>query len=153
MEDNFEWYKDGVRAVMKHARTAAPAGEADLEGIVALVADVIDPAASAATAVEAALGESLQYIIVESQQAGTAAIDYLQRHSAGRSGFIPAAALHDTSAPAGAAPDPEMLLLQHVAVKPGFEPIAQALLGNVVMTETLAEAVALFNRTGGFRRS
>jgi chromosome segregation protein len=148
MEDNFEWYKDGVRAVMKHARTAAPAGEAGLEGIVALVADVIDPAAAAATAVEAALGESLQYIIVESQQAGTAAIDYLQRHSAGRSGFIPAAALHDTSAPAGASPDPEMLLLQHVAVKPGFEPIAQALLGNVVMTETLAEAVALFNRNG-----
>ncbi|HSV92043.1 MAG TPA: hypothetical protein VLH81_03165, partial [Desulfobacterales bacterium] len=147
MEDNFEWYKDGVKAVMTHARAAAPAGEPDLKGIVALVADVIEPAAEAATAVEAALGESLQYIVVESQQAGTDAIDFLQRHSAGRSGFIPAASLHDT-APAGAAPDPEMLLLRRVAVKPGFEAIAQALLGNVVMTETLAEAVALFNRNG-----
>ena len=147
MEDNFEWYKDGVKAVMKHARTAAPAGEAGLQGIVALVADVIEPAPAAATAVEAALGESLQYIIVETQQAGTAAIDYLQQHNAGRSGFIPMAALHETL-PSDNAPDPAMLLLQHVAVKPRHEPIARALLGNVVLTETLAEAVELFNRNG-----
>jgi chromosome segregation protein len=148
MEDNFEWYKDGVKAVMKHARTGPASGEAGLEGIVALVADVIEPSPSAAVAVEAALGESLQYIVVESQQAGTAAIDYLQRHSAGRSGFIPSTALHDTSPEGVAAPDPSMLLLQHVTVRPGFETIARALLGNVVLTETLADAVALFNRNG-----
>ena len=51
MEDNFEWYKDGVKAVMKHARTGTSTGDAGLEGIVALVADVIEPAAAAATAV------------------------------------------------------------------------------------------------------
>ena len=45
-------------------------------------------------------------------------------------------------------PDPSKLLLRHVVVKPGFEPIAQALLGNVVLTETLAEALALFNQNG-----
>ena len=147
MEDNFEWYRDGVKAVMKHARPGASAGEAGLEGIVALVADVIEPAPEAAVAVEAALGESLQYIIVETQQAGTAAIDYLQQRSAGRSGFIPVAALHETSA-SDSGPDPAMLLLQQVAVKPGYEPIARALLGNVVLTENLAAAVELFNRNG-----
>jgi chromosome segregation protein len=98
--------------------------------------------------VEAALGESLQYIIVESQQAGLTAIDYLQRRSAGRSGFIPVSSLHDTSAGLGERPDPARLLLQHVTVKPGFERIAQALLGNVVLTETLEEAVSLFNHNG-----
>jgi chromosome segregation protein len=148
MEDNFEWYKDGVKSVMKHVRTGAAPGDSELQGIVALVADVLEPEPAAAVAVEAALGESLQYIIVETQQAGTAAIDYLQRHNAGRSGFIPSVALHDTSSSAGSAPDPTMLLLQHVSVRPGFEAIAQALLGNVVLTETLAEAVALFNRNG-----
>jgi chromosome segregation protein len=35
-----------------------------------------------------------------------------------------------------------------VAVKPGFEAIAQALLGNVVMVETLEEAVSIFNQNG-----
>jgi chromosome segregation protein len=155
MEDNFEWYRDGVRAVMKHAR---PAGRTDgretvpanqgLAGIIRLVADVIEPEPAAAMAVEAALGETLQYIVVESQQAGRNAIDYLQRHSAGRSGFIPVSALHDTSAGVADRPDPSRLLLHQVAVQPGFEAIAQALLGNVVLAETLEEALALFNQNG-----
>jgi chromosome segregation protein len=155
MEDNFDWYKDGVKAVMKHAKPAAAAegpepaqGDRVLEGVLSLVADVIEPEDAAAHAVEAALGESLQYIIVESQQAGLTAIDYLQRRNAGRSGFIPVSALHDTSAGAGERPDPARLLLQHVTVKPGFEGIARALLGNVVLTETLEEAVSLFNHNG-----
>ena len=99
-------------------------------------------------AVEAALGETLQYIIVASQQAGLGAIEYLQRQNAGRSGFIPTAALHDTSAGGDARPDPSRLLLHHVSVQPGFEAIAQALLGNVVLTETIEEAVAIFNQNG-----
>ena len=155
MEDNFEWYKDGVKAVMKQAKAPAPspaaepaAGGRGLEGVIGLVADVLEPGDSIASAVEAALGESLQYVIVESQQAGLTAIDYLQRQNAGRSGFIPVSALHDTSTAAGERPDPERLLLRHVTVKPGFEGIAQALLGNVVLTETLDEAVALFNNNG-----
>jgi chromosome segregation protein len=155
MEDNFEWYKDGVRAVMRHAKPGGspaasdqnPAGQG-LEGIIRLVADVIEPEPSAAMAVEAALGETLQYIIVASQQAGLSAIDYLQRHNAGRSGFIPAAALHDTSAGAAARPDPSRLLMNQVAVQPGFEAIAQALLGNVVLAETLEEAISIFNQNG-----
>jgi chromosome segregation protein len=156
MEDNFEWFKDGVRAVMKHAQPASaagsgsgpPAADQGLAGIIRLVADVIEPEPSAAMAVEAALGESLQYIIVESQQAGLSAIDYLQRHSAGRSGFIPVNALHDTAAGLAEGPDPSRLLLHQVAVQPGFEAIAQALLGNVVLAETLQEALAIFNQNG-----
>lgn len=147
MEDNFEWYKDGVKAVMKRTRPDGPDGER-LEGIIGLVADVLEPEAAVAAAVEAALGETLQYIIVDRQPAGLAAIDFLNRHGAGRSGFIPADALHDTAAGRVERPDPERLLLNHVRVKPGCEAIAQALLGNVVMTETLAEAVDLFNRNG-----
>ncbi len=147
MEDNFEWYKDGVKAVMKRARQAGPDGE-QLEGVVGLVADVIEPEAAVAAAVEAALGESLQYVIVAHQPAGLAAIDYLRRQNAGRGGFIPSEALHDTAAGQAERPDPERLLLNHVRVKPGCEAIAQALLGNVVLTETLAEAVELFNHNG-----
>jgi chromosome segregation protein len=155
MEDNYEWYKDGVKAVMKHAQATGPAsgsepvaGHRSLAGVIGLVADVLEPGSSVAHAVEAALGETLQYIIVENQPAGVAAIDYLQRQNAGRSGFIPVSALHDTSAAGAERPDPARLLLQHVSVKPGFEGIVQALLGNVVLTETLEEAVSLFNTNG-----
>jgi chromosome segregation protein len=149
MEDNFEWYKDGVKAVMTHARSSGPAPQdGELAGIVSLVADVLEPQPDVATAVEAALGEMLQYIVVESQPAGLAAIEHLQRRGAGRCGFIPAAALHDTASGVLDRPDPSRLLLQHVTVAPGFEAVAEALLGNVVLAEDLSEAVALFNRNG-----
>jgi chromosome segregation protein len=146
MEENFDWYKDGVKAVMK--RAAASGGPDALAGIVGLVADILEPQPAVAGAVEAALGESLQYIIVENQAAGLEAIDFLSRSGSGRSGFIPAAGLHDTAAGSAERPDPAKRLLQHVAVKPGFEAIAEALLGNVVLAESLPDAVELFNRNG-----
>ncbi|MCK7514600.1 MAG: hypothetical protein MZV70_68460 [Desulfobacterales bacterium] len=111
------------------------------------MADVIEPDAAAATAVEAALGESLQYIIVERQQAGTDGDRLPPAPQRRPQRLHPGRRACTTPRPARrSGPDPAMLLLQHVAVKPGFEPIAQALLGNVVLTETLAEAVALFNQ-------
>lgn len=146
MEENFDWYKDGVKAVMKRARAAAP--EEALAGIVGLVADVIEPEAAVAPAVEAALGDSLQYVIVEDQQAGAAAIAHLKAHGAGRCGFIPAAGRHDTAPAPAERPDPQRLLLRRVAVKPGFEGIAEALLGNAVLAESLAEALELFRLNG-----
>lgn len=146
MEENFDWYKEGVRAVLKRARTAG--GEPGLSGIVGVVADVIEPEADLALAVEAALGDTLQYIIVSDQAAAGAAIDHLKASGAGRSGFIPVANLHDTAPPAGAAPERERLLLNRVAVRPGFEAVARALLGNVVLCDSLDAAVALFNANG-----
>ncbi len=149
MEESFEWYRDGVRAVMKRAKSARPegaGGEAPAGGVIGLVADLLEPEESLTRAVEAALGESLQYVLVTGQPEALEAIDRLHRENAGRCGFIPVGALHDTS-PSGAE-EPEGLLLRRVRVKPGFEAIARALLGNVVLAESLPEAVARFNANG-----
>jgi chromosome segregation protein len=146
MEENFDWYKDGVKAVMRRARAAGP--EEALGGIVGLVADVIEPEPAVASAVEAALGDALQYVIVADQEAGAAAIADLKARGAGRCGFIPAAGRHDTAPAPAERPDPQRLLLRHVAVKPGFEGIAAALLGNAVLAESLAEALELFRLNG-----
>ena len=43
------------------------------------------------------------------------------------------------------------LLLSHLTVKPGFEEIAHALLGHVAITDTLNEAIELFNRNGSLQ--
>ena len=53
------------------------------------MADILEPEPSYETAVEAVLGESLQYVLVQNQQAGVDAIAYLQASGAGRSGFVP----------------------------------------------------------------
>ncbi|MGD8524233.1 MAG: chromosome segregation protein SMC, partial [Desulfobacterales bacterium] len=163
MEANFEWYKDGVRAIMT-AQSKTPESqtidENDIsatpavidqqlsDSILGLMADIIEAKPSFESAVEAALGESLQYIIVKDQQAGRTAIDYLQSQKAGRSGFIPVSSLKKHGKDQSKIPDPSKLLLNHVKAKPGFEKIIQTLLGHVVLAKDFEEAIDLFNRNG-----
>ena len=145
MEENFEWYKDGVRAVMQ-ARDTAPAADArQLEGVLGIMADIIEPKPSYATAVEAALGEALQYILVENQQTGLEAIDYLQSAHAGRSGFIPVAQVRSRSSGSAAPSLAEKRLLNYVRIADGYERIAEPLLGHVLVTDTLQEALDIWN--------
>ena len=149
MEANLDWYKDGVKAVFKAARQESPSAEAaPLNGIVGLLADVIEPAPSFETAVEAALGESLQYILVQDQPAGTGAIDYLQQSQEGRCGFIPINAVRAVDDRPDKLPLPEGRLLNHVKVKDGYEAVAAAMLGHVAVVDTLDAARDLYNRNG-----
>jgi chromosome segregation protein len=154
MEGNFEWYKDGVRALM----TKSQADKKDVlpgspqkrvgDGILGLMADILEPEPAYATAVEAILGESLQYILVESQETAVGSIDYLQKTGAGRSGFIPVTSVKNMKSSPGHQPDHPKYLLNHIAIKPGFEQIAEALLGHVVVTTDIKEAIDIFNSNG-----
>ncbi|MBW2603865.1 MAG: chromosome segregation protein SMC [Deltaproteobacteria bacterium] len=154
MEGNFEWYKDGVRALMKKSQAAKKDGAPDSpqkevgDGILGLMADILEPEPAYGTAVEAVLGESLQYILVENQETAVGSIDYLQKTGAGRSGFIPVASVKNTKSSPNHQPDHPKYLLNHVAVKPGFEQIAEALLGHVVVTTDIKEAIDVFNNNG-----
>jgi len=156
MEAGFEWYKDGVKAIMQRSTqesgTLQAASDSDewqpAQGqVVGLMADILEPEASYETAVEAVLGESLQYILVQDQQTGSSAIEYLQRNGSGRSGFVPTASIKPMQG-TGQPPDANKLLLNHVTVKPEFDAIAQALLGHVVVADDLADALELYNRNG-----
>ncbi len=147
MEDSFEWYRSGVRAIMKGRSETGLAPRA-ADGIIGLMVDILEPRQGYETAVEAVLGESLQYVLVSDQDTGRRAIDFLQTESAGRSGFIPVSALKAIPAPAGARPDPEKSLLRHVTVQPGFEAIAETLLGHVTLARDLEEALEIFNANG-----
>lgn len=166
MEDNFEWYKDGVRAIMQaqHAmletQTTEEKGESGASpainqalsaNILGLMADIIEAKPSFETAVEAVLGESLQYIIVKDQETGRQAIDYLQSQKAGRSGFIPISSIKQFDEDPPQIPDPSQQLLHHVKVKPGFEKMAQTFLGHVVFAKDLKEAIKLFNQNGALQ--
>ena len=149
MEANLDWYKDGVKAVLKAARQEMPQSEATPPtGIVGLLADVIDPAPTYETAVEAALGESLQYILVQDQPSGANAIGYLQQTQAGRCGFIPVGGVRAVDDRPDKQPKPDHLLLNHIRVKEGFESVTGALLGHVAVADTLDAARELFNRNG-----
>ncbi len=149
MEANLDWYKDGVKAVLTASRSDSSTDDgAALTGVIGLLADVIEPAAHWETAVEAALGEALQHILVQDQSAGAAAIGHLQQTAAGRCGFIPMSSIRAVDDRPEKRPAPERRLLNHVTVNAGYEPVADALLGHVAVADSLEEAQALFNRNG-----
>ncbi|MEJ2154662.1 MAG: AAA family ATPase [Desulfobacteraceae bacterium] len=136
MAANYEWYRDGVKAVMQAKSPSEDAAQsAPLEGVIGLLADVVEPSAGYETAVEAVLGESMQYILVRDQAAGTSAIDYLMDRKAGRSGFIPKTTLKPISGSASTPIPQDHRLLNHISVQPDCQDIAEALLGHVAVVE------------------
>ncbi len=161
MEDNFDWYKDGVKAIMtieeseseSEASSDHQAPAFNRESVIALMADIIDPEPAFETAVETVLGEALQYILVKDQKAGRGAIAYLQTRGAGRGGFIPVSYVKPVFATGNLQPETENLerLLNHVSMKSGFEKIAEALLGHVFVAENMEQAVNVLNNNGSFR--
>jgi chromosome segregation protein len=147
MEDNFEWYRDGVRAIMQRTRPENRAAA----GIRGLVADVITPEAGYEVAVEAALGDALQYVLVDEQRHAREAIDYLHSASSGRSGFVPLEAFRPLAREGAVLPQPEDSLLNHLQVADGYRPVAEALFRHVAVARDLEEATARFNRNGVFQ--
>ncbi len=147
MEENFEWYRDGVKALMKGLSPE----KRRARGIRGLVADIISPQPGYEAAVEAALGESLQYILVDQQQHASEAIHFLQQEQAGRSGFVPLPHTRPLAPSQAPSPPEEERLINHVVVEEGYQDVAQALLGHVTVAEDLDTALARFNRNGVFQ--
>ncbi|MCC7382660.1 MAG: chromosome segregation protein SMC [Deltaproteobacteria bacterium] len=85
IQKNYEGCQQSVRAIMRQAKET-PSIYKRLHG---LVADVISAPPRFETAVEAVLGDRLQYIIVDDQREGLASIDFLKHSADGRSSFIP----------------------------------------------------------------
>jgi chromosome segregation protein len=143
LTENFEGYQMGVRTIMK-AKDLEPHQHGHILG---LVADVIQVAPQYEQVVEAVLADRLQYIIVESQEDGKQAVDYLKKRSRGRSSFVPLKGLngnvlgHDKNLP-------YPLLRDLVTVPDAFKPLVEALLGDTVLVEDLDTAISAWQNNG-----
>ncbi|MBT4364701.1 MAG: chromosome segregation protein SMC [Desulfobacteraceae bacterium] len=158
MDENFEWYKDGVKAIMRRgAGKTGQGGEGDNsktfnDGVIGLMADIIEPEPDYEIAVEAVLGEYLQYILVNDQESGLESINYLQKSGAGRSGFLPVSLIRSIECGRGEKPQSSRLLLNHISVKSGYENITESLLGHVIVEDNVEDAVQVWNRHQGEER-
>ena len=142
LAENFEGFKIGVRTVMK-AEDLRIRREGRIKG---LVADIIQVDPKLEHALEAALGEKLQYIIVESQKDGKEAIEYLKARAKGRSSFVPLFELSGKVENGGA--DGLPLLRDMVKVAEEYKPVVDVLLGNTALVEDLEQAVSAWSRNG-----
>ncbi|NRD78846.1 chromosome segregation protein SMC [Bacillus sp. BRMEA1] len=82
MEDDYSGFFQGVKEVLK-------ARGKNLKGIEGAVAELVTVPKEYEIALETALGGALQHIVVETEENGRAAIQYLKQHGYGRATFLP----------------------------------------------------------------
>lgn len=141
--EGYLWCSEATRSIMKDKDQILAFG-----AVHGLVADHVEVPREYEVAVEAVLGEKLQYVVVRSQEDGIQAIDYLKAHSTGRGSFIPLEVRgHEaTETPgylAGA-----VKLIDRVKVKEDFQKIADYLLGDVLLIPNLETGLSLWRRNG-----
>ncbi len=140
--DNFEGYKVGVRTIMK-----AEDLEAKREGrIKGLVADVIQTDPKYEQALEAVLGDKLQYILVERLRDGQQAVEYLKVRAKGKGSFVPVADLNGYGDKASSNGFP--LLRELVKTLEPYKPVVDVLLGNAALVDNLNQALSAWEEHG-----
>ncbi|HSN93325.1 MAG TPA: chromosome segregation protein SMC [Anaeromyxobacteraceae bacterium] len=141
---NYEGHGRGVRSLM----TRAGQGEARDRGIFGLVADVVSAPAEYENAIEAVLGERLQYVIVESHAQGIEAIDWLKSAAEGRASLIPLERLRGEGGDAPEAdpahPARVAACLDVVRYEPAYEGLVRFLLGDAMIVRDLPGALEIW---------
>lgn len=144
MEHNYEGYNGAVRFIMK----------SDLRGIRGVVADLINVPEGYETAIETALGGSLQNIVCNEDADAREAIRSLKKNKAGRMTFLPIASIHadkrrdeklrSESGFIGFGPD-------CVRFDPEFGQIIEYLLGRVILVDHIDNAIRISKKSRGTR--
>ncbi len=136
-------YSRGVRTVLSHKE--------DLSGIVATVAEVIEVPPHLERAVEAALGNLLQAVVMETWQDAEVALRFLEESDGGQAAFLPLDVL-EGSLPERV-PEGEGVLglaSELVGVRKDLEDVVSTLLGRTLIVEDLSRARSLHQSHGSF---
>ena len=143
MEKDYEGYSKAVRLVMQESRRGI------LNNIRGTVGDLIKTDDRYAVAIETALGGAMQNIIVDTEQDGKQAINYLKRRDGGRATFLPVSTVRG-----------RVLEVKNLTNERGFEGLAidlvrydekysgiyKSLLGRVAVADSLDNAIAIARR-------
>ncbi len=141
LEREREGYGSGVRSLFSGHGAAAVAG------VIGTVADLLDVPAGLEAAVEAVLGDRLQWVIVDRFEQGRAALSYLEREGAGAATLLALETLRGSAAPPPLEDDPEIMWADRLIGGPRPE-LVRHLLGRVGVVRHLDAAEALWRRNG-----
>jgi chromosome segregation protein len=147
VERSYGKYQEGVQAVMrKHAEKR--------NGVLNLVAEVIDTPPEFEKAVAAVLGERLQYVVVRSPEDARDAIRELKEANAGRSNFVPLEPRRPHLVEVDSSAGPRAAgtgLLDVVRVEEGYGALAETLLGDAYLVDDLDRGLEVWRRNGHWR--
>lgn len=145
MERDYEGFGGAVKAVMREARRGA------LRGVHGTVSELLRTDEHTALAIETALGAAIQNVVVDTQNDGKRAIEFLQRRNAGRATFLPLDAIRGGRLDAIPGGDEGCLGLavDLIEFEAKYKNVFENLLGRTLIAETLTDAIAISRRNGG----
>ena len=145
MERDYEGFGGAVKAVMREAKRGA------LRGVHGTVSELLRTDEHIALAIETALGAAIQNVVVDTQNDGKRAIEFLQRRNAGRATFLPLDAIRGGRLDAIPGGDEGCLGLavDLIEFEAKYKNVFENLLGRTLIAETLTDAIAISRRNGG----
>jgi len=143
IQRNYEGYFSGVKAVLE-ARDENILSQ----GIIGIVANLIETEKRYEIALENALGNHLQDIVTDTDQTAKKAINYLQNNKAGKATFLPINLIrkgHNSSSELLEVTKEQdgiiSLATSIVTYNPSYEDVIYHLLGNIIIAENIDSAV------------
>lgn len=146
LESNYDGYKRGVQFIMK-------SGSSGLEGVVAELVEVLS---GYEIAMETAFGQSMQNVVCVSDDDAKTAIKKLKSNRAGRLTFLPIMSVKSrgirTDKACETAEGFKGYAVNCIKFKEKYRDIMEYLLGNVIVTDTMDNAVSLSKKLkGGYK--
>ena len=139
LSERYEGYGNSIRRVME-ART-------QISGVRGVVADLIDVPKEYETAVETALGGSIQNIVTDTEQTAKRLIEYLKKNRYGRATFLPLNAVsgREDGFSSQILSEPGVLgpASSLVQAKEEYQGLVRYLLGRVLVVDHVDHAIAL----------
>ena len=139
LRQQFEGFNEGIKSLMSQQN-----GER-IPGIREVLVDVLQTSAEYETAIETALGDKLQSVIVNSYSDSMEAIGYLKNNESGRALFVPLNTKSTPSAPLNLNGTQGVVgrALNFINCSEDYRPVIELLLGNVVIVQDMDVAMHL----------
>ena len=139
LAERYEGYGNSIRRVME--------ARAQISGVRGVVADLIDVPKEYETAVETALGGSIQNIVTDTEQTAKRLIEYLKKNRYGRATFLPLNAVsgREEGFSSQILSEPGVLgpASSLVQAKEEYQGLVRYLLGRVLVVDHVNHAIAL----------
>lgn len=139
LTERYEGYGNSVQKVMEQKEKTA--------GIVGVVADIIKVDKQYETAIETALGGSIQNIVTENEETAKKMIDFLKNNRFGRATFLPLTSItkpQEFKTPAVLQEQGVIGLADTlVQIEAKYQSVAKSLLGRIVVIDTIDNAVKI----------
>jgi chromosome segregation protein len=137
--ERYDGYGNSIKKVMEQ--------KAQNKGLLGVVSDLIQVEKKYEIAIETALGGNIQNIVTEDEQTAKKMIQFLKENRLGRATFLPLTSVSARSNPKNEALLEETgvigLANQLVKCDPKYDEVAAYLLGRVLVTDTIDNAITL----------